>query len=60
MVPTDPRSTQKMNTKAEKILKSREVERKSSEPACASRGQELKWEIPEEKGWRFEEALSNG
>jgi hypothetical protein len=42
MVPTDPRSTQKKSMKDEKILKSREVERKSPKTARASR----KWEIP--------------
>jgi hypothetical protein len=46
MVPTAPRSTQEKNTKDEKILKSREVERELPKIARASRGQELKWEIP--------------
>jgi hypothetical protein len=46
MAPADPGSTPKKSTKGEKILKSREEERKSPNTARASRGQELKWEIP--------------
>jgi len=41
-----PKEHPKMSTKAEKILKRGEVERKSPKIARASRGQELKWEIP--------------
>src|SRR5476649_1664896 len=41
-----PTEHPKMSAKAEKILKRGEVERKSPKTARASRGQELKWEIP--------------
>jgi hypothetical protein len=54
MAPLDPSITQKQTTKAGKILKSREVERKSPKTACASHGHETKCEIPVYTGeWVF-------